>query len=397
MVAAAEWGWTTVGDQFEIQLGKMLDAARNAGTPKPYLSNRNIRWGAIDVEALPMVPMSAADLLLYRLQPGDLLICEGGEIGRAAIWAGGLEECYYQKALHRLRPRGTYEPRLLQHYLLYWAGTGFLQAYVTGTGIPHLPKEKLAVIPLPLPSAKEQQAIAEALSDADAAIEALDALIAKKRDVKQAAMQQLLTGRTRLPGFSDDWREVQVGDVALVDPEALGMSTPADYAFRYISLENTFRGRLLGWSEERFGTAPSRARRVLRSGDFLFATVRPNLLGHHLFLRSEPDWVCSTGFSVLRSRPEICGAPFFAQHFFSQRIISQVELLISGSNYPAINSRDVSRLRLTVPCLQEQGAIAEVLSDMDSEIEALVAERDKMRLVKQGMMQELLSGRVRLV
>jgi type I restriction enzyme S subunit len=397
VVAAAEWGWTTVGDQFEIQLGKMLDAARNAGTPKPYLSNRNIRWGAIDVEALPMVPMSAADLLLYRLQPGDLLICEGGEIGRAAIWAGGLEECYYQKALHRLRPRGTYEPRLLQHYLLYWAGTGFLQAYVTGTGIPHLPKEKLAVIPLPLPSAKEQQAIAEALSDADAAIEALDALIAKKRDVKQAAMQQLLTGRTRLPGFSDDWREVQVGDVALVDPEALGMSTPADYAFRYISLENTFRGRLLGWSEERFGTAPSRARRVLRSGDFLFATVRPNLLGHHLFLRSEPDWVCSTGFSVLRSRPEICGAPFFAQHFFSQRIISQVELLISGSNYPAINSRDVSRLRLTVPCLQEQGAIAEVLSDMDSEIEALVAERDKMRLVKQGMMQELLSGRVRLV
>ncbi len=268
---------------------------------------------------------------------------------------------------------------------------------VSATALPSINASGVSGIVIALPPMKEQEAIAEALGDADAAVEAIDGLIAKKRDVKQAAMQQLLTGRIRLPGFSDDWREVQVGEVALVDPEALGTSTPADYAFRYISLENTFRGRLLGWSEERFGTAPSRARRVLRSGDFLFATVRPNLLGHHLFLRSEPGWVCSTGFSVIRSRSEICGAPFLAQHFFSQRIISQVELLISGSNYPAIKSRDVSRLRLAVPCLQEQGAIAQVLMDMDAEVEALVAERDKMRLVKQGMMQELLSGRVRLV
>ena len=268
---------------------------------------------------------------------------------------------------------------------------------VKGSTVYHIHAKDLADLPFMLPPLYEQEAIAEALSDADSAIEALDALIAKKRDVKQAAMQQLLTGRTRLPGFVDEWMPSQISDVAAVNPEALGADTPGDYSFRYISLENTNQGRLLGWSEEEFSSAPSRARRVLRRGDFLFATVRPNLLGHHLLISDESDWVCSTGFAVIRSRLDKCHEGFLAQIFFSREVIDQVDLLISGSNYPSISSHDVGRLRVKMPSRKEQSAIAQFLGDMDEEIEALVAEREKLDLVKQGMMQELLTGRVRLV
>jgi type I restriction enzyme S subunit len=91
-----EWEVSTVGHEFEIKLGKMLDAEKNVGVPKPYLGNRAVQWGRIDITDLPTVPMSRADIEKYRLCKGDLLVCEGGEVGRAAIWDAPISACYYQ-------------------------------------------------------------------------------------------------------------------------------------------------------------------------------------------------------------------------------------------------------------------------------------------------------------
>ena len=206
-VIPEEWRASTIGAEFRVQLGKMLDAAKNAGVPKPYIGNRSVQWGRIEVDDIDTVPMTLADLQRFRLRRGDLLVCEGGEIGRAAIWDEPIPECYYQKALHRLRPTRSYDVYLMMSLLQLWASTGYLANYVTQTSIAHLPKEKLEIVPLPIPPPDEQRAIAEALSDVDALLAALEALIAKKRAIKQAAMQQLLTGKTRLPGFSGAWTE----------------------------------------------------------------------------------------------------------------------------------------------------------------------------------------------
>jgi type I restriction enzyme S subunit len=262
----------------------------------------------------------------------------------------------------------------------------------TGVELP-----ALKAYPCPLPPLPEQRAIAAALSDVDALIASLDKLIAKKRDMKQAAMQELLTGKRRLPGFSGEWEVRRLGEIADIDPENLGSSTCPEYTFKYISLEDVDTGSLRGWTEQLFKTAPSRARRKLRKNDVLVSTVRPNLKSH-LFIRTDiSDLICSTGFSVVRCKPSCTEPAYIFAHLFADGIDRQIESLLTGSNYPAINSGDVKALQIPLPPLPEQTAIATILSDMDAEIAELERKRDKTRLLKQGMMQELLTGRIRLV
>ena len=238
-----DWGVSSVGAEFRIQLGKMLDAAKNTGVLKPYIGNRSVQWGRIDLDGIATVPMTMSDLQRFLLRRGDLLVCEGGEIGRAAIWKDLIPECYYQKAIHRLRPIRTYDAYLMMSLLQLWASTGYLANYVTQTSIAHLPKDKLEVVPLPVPPPAEQHAIAEALSDVDGLLRALEALVAKKRAIKQAAMQQLLTGKTRLPGFSGEWLTKRLGEIAELHRQNVVPAISGDTLFVHFSLPAYDEGR----------------------------------------------------------------------------------------------------------------------------------------------------------
>jgi type I restriction enzyme S subunit len=111
-VVPEEWEFSIVGREFDIKLGKMLDAEKNSGVPKLYLGNKAVQWDRIDVSSLSTIAMSRTDLERFRLLHGDLLVCKGGEVGRAAIWEAPLDECCYQKALHRLRPLRGFNSRL---------------------------------------------------------------------------------------------------------------------------------------------------------------------------------------------------------------------------------------------------------------------------------------------
>lgn len=197
-VIPEDWGVSTVGIEFSIQLGKMLDAEKNFGVSKPFLGNRAVQWGRIDLTDIGEVKLTPSDLPRFRLRDGDLLVCEGGEIGRSAIWHQPVQECYFQKALHRLRPLRGYKVTFFLSLLQRLASIGFLQNFVTQTSIAHLPKDKFATVPIPVPPRAEQDAIAEILSHMDAKISALDDKLAKARTIKQGMMQELLTGRIRL-------------------------------------------------------------------------------------------------------------------------------------------------------------------------------------------------------
>jgi type I restriction enzyme S subunit len=120
------------------------------------------------------------------------------------------------------------------------------------------------------------------------------------------------------------------------------------------------------------------------------------LQSHLLFSELGSDWVCSTGFSVVRCKSEFAIPAYLYAHLFAAKINHQIYTLITGSNYPAINSKDVQALTVDFPPIAEQTAIAKSLSDMDAEITALEARRNKTRALKQGMMQELLTGKTRL-
>lgn len=187
-----------------------------------------------------------------------------------------------------------------------------------------------------------------------------------------------------------DWELITIGDISEVDSDNLPSSTNSNYVFKYISLEDVDNGILKNISELVFRNAPSRARRIIKKGDILVSTVRPNLKSHLLISEDVSNWICSTGFSVLRCNRNV-DSNFVFNHFFASIINIQINSLITGSNYPAINRNDVMALQIPLPPLPEQQAIAEVLTDTDNLIQALEKQIAKKKLIKQGVMQQLLT------
>ncbi|SHV08997.1 restriction endonuclease S subunit [Mycobacteroides abscessus subsp. abscessus] len=194
-----EWCQSTVGREFDIQLGKRLDAAVNRGEFKTCINNRAVRWGRIMLGEAIEAPLTDADIQTLRLVPGDVLMCEGGEIGRSAVWRGELTEAYFLNTLHRLRSNGEFDPYLLVAYFQRRIETGELSAVIGKATLAHLTKENLVQIPIPMPSRDEQVQLAAVLKDADNELDMLGSRLAKARAIKTGMMQQLLTGRTRLP------------------------------------------------------------------------------------------------------------------------------------------------------------------------------------------------------
>ncbi len=265
-----------------------------------------------------------------------------------------------------------------------------------GATINQITNRSLNSFVVALPPKPEQIAITSRLKDEDGVISGLQRLIAKKQAVKQGVMQQLVTGRTRLPGFTKTWQQALLSDVAIIDPEALPASTDARALIDYISLEDVERGQILAHSHLRFGSAPSRARRVIKSGDVLFGTVRPNLKSHAIYRAGLQRPIASTGFAVVRAVRERTDAQFLFHLLMSRLTDVQVERIIAGSNYPAVSSRDIRRLAFNFPPIEEQRAIGSMLADIDDDIARITQRLVKAQAIKVGMMQQLLTGRTRL-
>lgn len=265
-----------------------------------------------------------------------------------------------------------------------------------GSTRTRISRSQLGKIELRIPHVEEQRRIADALTDADDLVAALERMIAKKQAIKQGMMRQLLTGKIRLPSFTEPWNNVQLGDVASLDPEALSAGTSTRVLLDYISLEDVRRGELLGYTRVPFGSAPSRARRLIREADVLFGTVRPNLQSHTIYEGGLKRPIASTGFAVVRADAARSDPLFVFYLLMSDLTTVQVDRMIAGSNYPAISSGDVRRLTFAVPPLDEQRAIGSALADCDRELSVLRHRLVKAHAVKTGMMQELLTGRARL-
>jgi type I restriction enzyme S subunit len=349
------------------------------------------------------VALTSHELSSGGLIDGDLLFGRRSVVpagaGKCALVVSPSEPLTFESSIIRVRlDKGKSEPRFYYYFFASPAGRSIISTIIAGTNVKGIRATELKELWVPTPSKAEQEAIAAALGDADALIDALAHLLTKKRNLKQGAMQDLLTGKKRLPGFQGDWESREIQAIAAVDPESVSGDTRRDYEFKYIALEDVDRGTLRSWTEQILATAPSRARRKIRSGDIIFATVRPNLQSHCLIDSDLNDLICSTGFSVIRSYPGTAVPQFIFAQLFAPFITRQIETLVAGSNYPAISSKDVKCLQVPLPpTFSEQSAIAAILSDIDAEIATLEHKLQKARAVKQGMMQELVTGRTRLL
>ena len=211
------WPVVPLGDVADTGLGKMLDKGKSKGLSHvPYLRNVNVQWGRIDTHNLLTMELAEGELERFSVQRGDLLVCEGGDIGRAAIWQGRDEYIAYQKALHRIRPSPVLDVRFLRYLLEHHSQTGVLARMSTGSTIAHLPQQQLRRVPVPLPPLDEQHRIVELLeghlSRLDSAEHGVDMSLARIRRLRESALVEAIAGIRAYPSAT----VTTIGDLARV-------------------------------------------------------------------------------------------------------------------------------------------------------------------------------------
>lgn len=214
------WTWRPLGELFEIGAGKTMSAAaRNGANKTAFLRTSNVLWDEIDLTSVDEMSIPEPELSTKLLRGGDLLVCEGGEIGRAAIWDGGIEPMAFQNHLHRLRPlMDEIEPRFYVFFLQSaFTQLGLFEGAGNKTTIPNLSRSRLAGLSVPQPPLREQRAISGALSQIREAVRVQDRSIAIAQALKRAAMRTLFTRGLR----GEAQKETEIGPM----PESWALST----------------------------------------------------------------------------------------------------------------------------------------------------------------------------
>ncbi len=307
----------------------------------------------------------------------------------------------------RRKDTKSLDPKFFAYLTRSPLGRDIIRPMAQGSTRYNIAKTNLLNGRFPLPPLKEQEAIAEALSDADAAIKSLDALIVKKRDVKQATMQQLLTGRTRLPGFNADWKEVRLGDLGAClrgvsykgDSDLSDGDTPTTMR---LLRSNNVQNSLIQFNDVQYVNHDCVSdEQILRRDDIVICMANGSkvLVGKTGLYKDSQDARYTFGafMGCFRSSSDQAHAIFVRYLFLTKQYQDYISNLLAGSSINNLTPKSIESLLFNVPPLKEQEAIAETLSVMDDELEALTEQVSKLRMVKEGMMQDLLTGKVRLV
>ncbi|WP_131753376.1 restriction endonuclease subunit S [Burkholderia vietnamiensis] len=332
----------------------------------------------------------------YELKRGDVLFVRSSVkpegVGLTTLIHDDLPDAVFSGFLLRFRDGGELVTEYKEHCFFQEGFRRSLIANSTVSANTNVNQNALKKLYIWFPPEKsEQSAIAEALSDVDALLSGLDKLIAKKRDLKQAAMQQLLTGKTRLPGFSGEWEVNRFGEFVSIRNQKV-MPTQVEPETLCVELEHVGQGdgRLLA----RGGASSSSASKYrFRAGDVLFGRLRSYL---RKYWCASEDGICTTEIWPLMFDKERVSAGFVFALVQTDNFIEAASVSY-GTHMPRADWGVIRNFEVALPSIEEQAAVAEVLSDMDAELAALEARREKTRLLKQGMMQELLTGKTRLV
>jgi type I restriction enzyme S subunit len=302
----------------------------------------------------------------------------------------------------RVRTRVSLNGDYLLYLLLSDMGRRFFSESARGSSGSMLKIDRaiLESFPIALPPPSEQRAMAAALSDVDTLLAKLDQLIAKKRDLKQAAMQQLLTGQTRLPGFSGEWELKRLGELGeflkgrgVTRDEAQDGPLPCVRYGEIYTTHNDYIRDFRSWISVAVASTATR----LKVGDILFAGSGETKEEIGKCVAFVDDREAYAGGDIVILRPRDVDSLFLGYALNTAAVNRQKASRGQGDAVVHISATALADVSLPIPEKAEQTAIATVLSDMDAEIAALEARRDKTRALKQGMMQELLTGRIRLV
>jgi type I restriction enzyme S subunit len=396
--AAANVANSIVGGPF----GSDLVSADYVNAGVPVIRGQNMSANVVSGEFVFVSPQKARSLSANLAHPSDLVFTQRGTLGQVSIVPPKSFECYLisQSQMKVSLNITRHDPCFVRQYFSSGAGQKQIATSAIQTGVPHTNLRILRAYHFPAPPLPEQRAIATALSDVDALLGGLDRLIAKKHDLKQAAMQQLLTGQTRLPGFHGEWEVKRLGELGTLlkgsgvkKDEARSGELPCIRYGEIYTHHNDYVRAFNSWiSREVAETATP-----LRRGDILFAGSGETKEEIGKCVAFVDDVEAYAGGDIVILRPTGVASLFLGYLFNTPAVASQKASQAQGDAVVHISARALASISLSLPRLGEQSAIAEVLSDMDAELAALEARRNKTRNLKQAMMQELLTGNTRLV
>jgi len=347
--------------------------------------------GNLFLDQMPRARLSLDQFKSHLLLSGDFLVSRSGTCGISTIFPGFEIPVLPGAFLIRIRFTDNIHADYLKLYFNSEFGKRHLQQLTEGGVQKNIRGSALIELSFPIPPLPEQRAIATALSDMDGLLESLEQLIVKKRDLKQATMQQLLTAKTRLPGFSGKWKTKRFGDLVTMRRERTNQRTIENSDF-CIELEHigSNTGAVTGHTKT---NENSSLKTPFCKGDILFGKLRAYLKKYWLADRSG---VCSTEIWVFDTNASVVFNGYLYQIVRTNQFI-EVASNSYGTHMPRSDWNIVMNYELIIPPLPEQTAIAAVLSDMDAELTTLEQRRDKTRALKQAMMQELLTGKTRLI
>ena len=344
--------------------------------------------------------MSIQELKRYEAKKGDVFFTRTSEtpdeVGLSSVLLEEIGSCSFSGFVLRGRPKNDW---LDLNYCKYCFSTDVVRRAIvdncTYTTRALTNGKQLSTIDIPLPPKDEQTAIATALSDTDALIDSLEKLIVKKQAIKQGTMQEFLTGKRRLKGFSGEWKNIKIGDLGVIETTSIDPQQNKKKYFMEYSMPAYDFGKM---PQMTLGQNMSSQRYVISAPTLLFnkLNVRKKRIW---FIDSETDnAVCSTEFLPYKSsKINLC---LLRELLLQDDVVSEFEDMSTGTSnsQKRITPHDFLAYRICIPIdIQEQQAIAQILTDMDDEISTLQKKLDKVRRIKQGMMAELLTGRIRLI
>lgn len=404
-----------IPEDWEVQsFSQVFDMYPNNTYPRDCMNDghgtiRNIHYGDVLIKYPTVVDVDKCSIPYLNegvkiknqkfVQSGDVIIADTAEdetVGKCVEIKNAIN-AKIVAGLHTFfcRPIRTFAIGWLGYYLNSSNYHNQLLPYITGIKVSSISRGSIQETKLLVPPVAEQQAIAEALIDIDGLIAALDKKIAKKRLIKQGAMQQLLTGKKRLPGFTDPWVEKRLGEIGVwVKGQSLSKNdiipNGKNICIHYGELFSY--GEVITLPVSRTNCQPTT---ISLGNEILFpdSDVTPDGLGRCSALLIK-GVIIGSGINVLRHKP------LYDTSFVSYSInINRSKIIdrVTGTTVKHINSKELSEIMINIPKnKEEQTAIATILTDMDKEIADLEAKRDKYRLLKSGMMQKLLTGQIRL-
>lgn len=382
---------------------------------RPFIRSQNVGWGNLLLDDIAFIDEKThASFSETEIKLDDVLLnITGASIGRSTIADKRVENGNVNQHVCIIRvDKSKLAPRYVNLFLLSQMGQKQIDSFQAGGNRQGLNFGQIKSFRFPLPPLPEQQAIATALHDADSLVTALDELIAKKRLIKQGTMQELLTGKKRLPGFNGKWERKPLGE--LFDFSG-GFSASRDqlssngYCYlhygdihksskSFIDVQAEFENiPKLDISLKRISSVS-----LLEDGDVVFVDASEDDEGaskHIVVVNKEKiPFISGLHTIVAKSKTNELINSFRRYCFHTRNIKQQFYYYAVGTKVTGISKTNIAKVFISFPSsLAEQDAIAEILSDMDAEIAALETRREKTALLKQGMMQELLTGKTRLV